>query len=101
MYGEQRVERVWDHELCCAVLCVHYRQLHCSKSSTVLQCILCSNLFRYFIIFISQHTTQSIMATTSSANVSSSMRIEEVKSTELLQRIATHTHIKGLGKQIL
>ncbi len=26
-----------------------------------------------------------------------SMKIEEVKSTELLQRIATHTHIKGLG----
>lgn len=25
------------------------------------------------------------------------MKIEEVKSTELLQRIATHTHIKGLG----
>ena len=25
------------------------------------------------------------------------MRIEEVKSTELYQRIATHTHIKGLG----
>lgn len=29
--------------------------------------------------------------------MSSSMKIEEVKSTELLQRIATHTHIKGLG----
>ncbi len=28
---------------------------------------------------------------------SSSVRIEEVRSTELLQRIATHTHIKGLG----
>eukprot|EP00455_Lapot_gusevi_P010787 TRINITY_DN1491_c0_g1_i2.p1 TRINITY_DN1491_c0_g1~~TRINITY_DN1491_c0_g1_i2.p1 ORF type:complete len:459 (+),score=162.20 TRINITY_DN1491_c0_g1_i2:80-1456(+) len=27
----------------------------------------------------------------------SSMKIEEVKSTERLQRIATHTHIKGLG----
>lgn len=26
-----------------------------------------------------------------------SMRIEELKSTEILQRIATHTHIKGLG----
>lgn len=25
------------------------------------------------------------------------MRIEEVKSTEIHQRIATHTHIKGLG----
>jgi DNA helicase TIP49 (TBP-interacting protein) len=25
------------------------------------------------------------------------MRIEEVKSSELYQRIATHTHIKGLG----
>jgi RuvB-like protein 1 (pontin 52) len=33
-------------------------------------------------------------ASTSSSN---SMRIEEVKSTELLQRIAAHTHIKGLG----
>jgi hypothetical protein len=27
----------------------------------------------------------------------SSMKIEEVKSNELLNRIATHTHIKGLG----
>lgn len=27
----------------------------------------------------------------------SPMRIEEVKSSELYQRIATHTHIKGLG----
>jgi hypothetical protein len=27
----------------------------------------------------------------------SSIKIEEVKSTERLQRIATHTHIKGLG----
>ena len=27
----------------------------------------------------------------------STMRIEEVKSSELYQRIATHTHIKGLG----
>jgi RuvB-like protein 1 (pontin 52) len=26
-----------------------------------------------------------------------SIKIEEVKSTERLQRIATHTHIKGLG----
>ena len=26
-----------------------------------------------------------------------SMHIEELKSTEILQRIATHTHIKGLG----
>lgn len=25
------------------------------------------------------------------------MKIEEIKSTEVLQRIATHTHIKGLG----
>lgn len=29
--------------------------------------------------------------------MTSNLRIEEVKSTELHQRIATHTHIKGLG----
>ncbi len=27
----------------------------------------------------------------------SSIKIEEVKSTERMQRIATHTHVKGLG----